>query len=212
LRAAIIGAGDVGLKLAEGLTEIGYEVAIGSRNPSQEKLVTWVKNHKNSSVASPPEAAKFGDIIVVSTPWSGTLEAIKLAGISNFEGKVVIDVTNPLDFSQGAPRLALGYSDSAGETVQRLLPSAKVVKSFNTIGNPHMVHPQFPCGPPTMFICGNDQGAKDIVRGIVEKFGWEAIDIGGIEEARLLESLAMLWIRYYMRSGNGDHAFKLLKK
>ncbi|MGH9953071.1 MAG: NADPH-dependent F420 reductase, partial [Nitrososphaeraceae archaeon] len=132
----------------------------------------------------------------------------------NMTGKVVIDTTNPLDFSQGLPpRMAVGVTESVGEINQRLLPGAKVVKAFNIVGNPHMVHPDFPGGPPTMFICGNDEQAKKMVtESMLTPFGWEIIDIGGLEGARLLEPLAMLWINYYFRTGNGDHAFKLLRK
>ena len=132
----------------------------------------------------------------------------------NMTGKIVIDTINPLDFSQGfPPQMAVGITDSAGEINQRLLPGAKVVKAFNIVGNPHMVHPDFPGGPPTMFICRNDEQAKKMVtESILTPFGWETIDIGGIEGARLLEPLAMLWITHYFRTGTGDHAFKLLKK
>jgi hypothetical protein len=109
--------------------------------------------------------------------------------------------------------MAVGVTDSAGEINQRLLPGAKVVKAFNIVGNPYMVHPDFPGGPPTMFICGNDEQAKKMVtESILTPFGWEIVDIGGLEGARLLEPLAMLWITHYFRTGTGDHAFKLLKK
>jgi predicted dinucleotide-binding enzyme len=112
------------------------------------------------------------------------------------------------------PKLAVGYYDSAGEIVQRLLPEGKVVKAFNIVGNPHFLHPDFPNGgPPTMFICGNDEDAKKLViDNILSKFGWETIDIGGINGARLLEPLAFLWIAYHFRTGTGNHAFKLLRK
>ena len=94
-----------------------------------------------------------------------------------------------------------------------MLPDSKVVKAFNIVGNPHMIHPFFPGGPPTIFICGNDDEAKkNVIDNILTKFGWEIIDIGGIEGARLLESLALLWITHYFRTGNGNHAFKLLRK
>jgi predicted dinucleotide-binding enzyme len=92
------------------------------------------------------------------------------------------------------------------------LPRAKVVKAFNTVGNTHMFRPEFPGGPPTMFICGNDGDAKETVSNILKSFGWEAVDIGGIEGSRLLEPLAMLWIMHYFRTNNGQHAFKLLRK
>ena len=137
-----------------------------------------------------------------------------MAGPSNMSGKVIIDTINPLDFSQGLPpRMAVGHTDSAAEINQRLLPGAKVVKAFNIVGNPHMIHPDFPCGPPTMFICGNDEQAKKMVtENILTPFGWETIDIGGLEGARLLEPLAMLWITHFFRTGTGNHAFKLLRK
>ena len=157
----------------------------------------------------------FGEIIVIATSWEGTSNAIKLADPRNFSGKIVIDVTNPLDFSKGMPpKLSIGYSDSAGETIQRQIPEAKVVKAFNIVGNPHFINPDFPQGgPPTMFIAGDDEGAKRVVTNdILTKLGWETVDIGGIEGSRLLEPLAFLWITCYFRTGNGNHAFKLLRK
>jgi predicted dinucleotide-binding enzyme len=137
-----------------------------------------------------------------------------MADSNNFVGKILIDVTNPLDFSTGMPpRLALGHTDSAGENIQRMLPDSKVVKAFNTVGNPHMIHPDFPGGKPTMFICGDNDVAKNVIKNdILTKFGWETVDIGGIEGSRVLEPLALLWITHYFRTGNGNHAFKLLQK
>ena len=223
MKIGIIGSGDVGRKLADGLLDQGHQVKIGSRDTSKKEVVEWIKKHRkkegkeseNASIGSFAEAASFGDdLIVLCTSWSGTSNAIKMADPSNITGKVVIDTINPLDFSQGLPpRMVVGVTDSAAEINQRLLPGAKVVKAFNIVGNPHMVHPDFPGGPPTMLICGNDEQAKKMVtEGILTPFGWETIDIGGIEGARLLEPLAMLWITYYFRTGTGDHAFKLLRK
>jgi predicted dinucleotide-binding enzyme len=109
--------------------------------------------------------------------------------------------------------MAVGHTDSTAEINQRLLPGAKILKAFNIVGNPHMVHPDFPGGTPTMFICGNNEQAKKMVtENILTPFGWETIDIGGLEGARLLEPLAMLWITHYFRTGAGNHAFKLLRK
>jgi 8-hydroxy-5-deazaflavin:NADPH oxidoreductase len=221
MKIGILGSGDVGRKLGDGLIEIGHEVKIGTRDPNKEQIVQWLRNHgdgekQKASVGSFAEAASFGDMVIIATQWDGAINAIKMAdsATKNFAGKIVIDVTNPLDFSKGMPpKLAVGHTDSAGETVQRVLPDAKVIKTFNIVGNPHMVHPDFPCGPPTMFICGNDEGAKKMIMdSILTPLGWETIDIGGIEGARLLEPLAMLWITYYIRTNNGNHAFKLLRK
>lgn len=210
MKAGIIGSGQVGQKLGDGLIELGNEVMIGSRDT--QKLAAWVGKHKTASAGSFSDAAAYGELLVIATSWGGTASAIEMAGPKNFAGKTVIDVTNPLDFTSTPPRLAVGLTDSAGETIQRMLPDARVVKAFNIVGNPLMVHPEFPGGRPTMFICGNDEGAKKIVNGIVVAFGWESIDIGGIEGSRLLEPLAMLWMNYYFRTNTGNHAFKLLRK
>jgi 8-hydroxy-5-deazaflavin:NADPH oxidoreductase len=221
MKIGILGSGDVGRKLADGLIEVGYEIKVGTRDPTKVQIVQWVSNHaderdKQKALAgSFAEAASFGDMVVIAILWDGTANAIKMADpTKSLAGKIVIDVTNPLDFSKGMPpRLAVGHTDSAGETVQRLLPDAKVIKTLNGVGNPHMMHPDFPCGPPTMFICDNDEEAKKtVIDRIHTPFGWETIDIGGIEGARLLEPLAMLWITCYFRTNNGNHAFKLLRK
>jgi 8-hydroxy-5-deazaflavin:NADPH oxidoreductase len=211
MKVGIIGSGDVGLTLASSFLELGHSVKIGTRSPN--KVASWVAEHGGkASAGSFAEAAAFGEIVMIATLWDGTASAIKMADAKNFADKVVIDVTNPLDFSKGAPRLAIGNTDSAGETIQRLLPDARVVKAFNIVGNPHMFRPDFPGGPPTMFICGNDEQAKKTVTEILSAFGWETVDIGSIEGSRLLEPLAMLWIVYYFRTNNGNHAFKLLRK
>lgn len=219
MKTGILGSGDVGRRLGDGFIELGHMVKIGTRDPSKDEVVQWVSNHGGeeckASAGTFTEAASFGEMIVIATSWDGTSNAIKMADPTNFAGKIVIDVTNPLDFSKGMPpKLAVGYSDSAGETVQRLIPEAKVVKAFNIVGNPHFVHPDFPNGgPPTMFICGNDEEAKKVVKdNILTKFGWETVDTGGIDGARLLEPIAFLWITYYFRTGTGNHAFKLLRK
>ena len=223
MKIGIIGSGDVGRRLADGLLEIGHQVKVGTRDTSKKEVVEWINRHRNkggkesenASVGSFADAASFGDdLIILCTSWSGTSNAIKMAGQNNLIGKVVIDTTNPLDFSQGLPpRMAVGETDSAAEINQRSIPGAKIVKAFNIVGNPHMFHPDFPGGPPTMFICGNDEQAKKVItENILTPFGWETIDIGGLEGARLLEPLAMLWITYYFRSGSGNHAFKLLRK
>lgn len=223
MKIGIIGSGDVGRRLADGLLELGHQVKLGTRDTSKKEVREWIDRHRkkggkeseNASIGTFAEAASFGDdLIVLSTSWSGISNAIEMAGPSNMTNKVIIDTTNPLDFSQGLPpQMAVGHTDSAAEIIQRLLPGAKVVKSFNIVGNPHMVHPDFPGGPPTMFICGNDEQAKRMItESILTPFGWEVIDIGGLEGARLLEPLAMLWITHYFRTGTGDHAFKLLRK
>ena len=216
MKIGIIGSGDVGRKLADGFIELGHHVKIGSRDPNQSKITDWINKHDKEKASSGTfaETASFGELVVLATLWEGTADAIQLSNSKNLTNKIVIDVTNPLEFSKGTPpTLAVGHTDSGGETVQRMLPDSKVVKAFNIVGNPHMVHPDFPDGRPTMFICGNDEASKKIVTDdILSKFGWETIDIGGIEGSRVLEPLALLWILQYFKTGNGSHAFKLLLK
>ena len=213
MKIGILGTGGVGQSLGRGFAGRGHDVMIGTRDPGAGKLDEWVAaTGGRGSVGTFAEAAAFGELAVLATSWTGTENALRLAGAENLEGKVVIDVTNPLDFSTGAPRLSVGFSDSAGEQVQRQLPGARVVKAFNIITAGEMVDPDFPCGPPTMFLCGNDEGARHQVAGICTGFGWEVVDMGGIEGARLLEPLAMLWIVHGVRTGAWSHAFKLLRK
>ena len=126
-------------------------------------------------------------------------------------GDVVIDATNPLRFrDDGPPELFVGFDDSLGERVQRRLPEAKVVKAFNIVGNAHMVDPDLPGGPPTMFI-GDDDDAKATVAAILEDFGWEASDLGGIDASRVLEPMCVAWVRDTIQTGSGDHAFRMLR-
>jgi hypothetical protein len=200
--------------LGNAFISLGHEVKMGSRDARNEKAVAWASTSGiNASAGTFADAVKFGEVIVLALSWAGTENALKLAGVDNFEGKVVIDAINPLVFGPGgALSLAVGHTDSAGEHVQRWLPSAHVVKAFNIVGYAHMFKPDFPGGPPDMFICGNDAAAKQTVTGILKDFGWPAIDIGGIEGARLLEPMCVLWVGYAMRVGNGSHAFKLLRK
>jgi predicted dinucleotide-binding enzyme len=210
VRIGILGSGDVGKSLAKGFIELGHEVMIGSRDP--HKLEEWVRGAgERASSGTFEETARFGDILVLATLGVATEHAIRLAGIDNFYGKVVIDTTNPLDFSTGGPRLSMGHTDSLGELVQRVLPKARVVKCFNTVGNAHMVNPTFAGGPPDMFLCGNDDDAKKIVSQICTHFGWGVIDIGGIEGARHLEPMCMVWVLYGIRSKSWNHAFKMLR-
>lgn len=214
MKIGIIGTGNVGLALADGFIKYGHEVMLGSRDITQEKVQNWMALHDtNAATGTFANAAKFGEVIVLATPWSGTKNAIDIAGVENFTGKIVVDPTNPLDFSGGTPpKLSVGQNDSAGETVQRWLPESKVVKAWNIIGSAHMVNPDFPEGKPDMFICGNDQDAKKWVTGILDTFGWNTFDMGEIAYSRFLEPLAMVWIVYGFSTNTWNHAFKLVKK
>ena len=215
MKIGILGTGVVGQALGTGFTALGHDVKMGSREPGNDKAREWAtRAGAHASTGTFAETAKFAEVAVLALLWSGTENALRLAEPGNLAGKVVIDATNPLVVHpDGPPTLALGHSDSGGEQVQRWLPGAKVVKAFNTVGNAFMVKPQFPGGPPDMFFCGNDEGAKQTVTRLLEDFGWKRpIDIGGIEGARELEPLAILWVKIGIRSGSWNHAFKLLRK
>ena len=214
MRVGIFGTGDVGRALGRGFAMLGHEVKMGSRDAHNEKARAWASEVGNlASVGTFADAARFAEMGVLATLWSGTESALNLAGAQNLAGKVLIDATNPLVFAAGTPpTLAVGHTDSGGEHVQRWTPQARVVKAFNTVGHPHMVKPQFPGGPPDMFICGNDASAKTSVTGILTGFGWNTIDMGGIESARILEPMCVLWVLYGIRTNTWNHAFKLLKK
>jgi predicted dinucleotide-binding enzyme len=208
---AILGTGNVGTALAKGFTAMGLRVVFGTRDVNGGKVTEAQAAVPGTTAATLQDAAKAGDIAVVAVPWSGLQDALESAGPANFAGKLVIDATNPLDFSTGAPRLAIGFSDSAGETVQRLLPAAKVVKAFNHIGAGVMVQPEYAGGVPDMLIAGNDEAAKRDVGRILEAFGWRRpIDLGDITASRLLEPLAMTWIAYALRNDQWTHGFSLL--
>jgi predicted dinucleotide-binding enzyme len=211
-RVGVIGSGAVGRALASGFVDLGHEVMIGSREP--EKLEEWVAAHgERASAGTDAEAASFADLIVFAVRWTAAEEVARIVGADRTAGKVVIDTTNPLVRDDHTPvGLALGWNDSAGEQVQRWFSSARVVKAFNIIGAGDMVEPDYPCGPPTMFICGDDRDAKHAVEEVLREFGWEAYDLGGIEQCRYVEPLAFVWIRVRTLEGRTDHAFKLLRR
>jgi predicted dinucleotide-binding enzyme len=214
MKVGMLGSGNVGQALGIGFAELGNQVRMGSRTPEKETIQAWIKRvGANASAGTFADAAAFGDLAVIATRWEGTENALRLASPQNLAGKVVVDVTNPLDYSTGMPaRLAIGHTDSAGEQVQRWLPRSHVVKAFNIVGSQFMVHPQFPGGPPDMFIGGNDDQAKAVVTGILGEFGWSVIDLGDIETARYIEPLAMVWILAGIRLNNWSNAFKLLRQ
>ncbi|MEA2342102.1 MAG: 8-hydroxy-5-deazaflavin:NADPH oxidoreductase [Thermoanaerobaculia bacterium] len=211
VKVGILGSGDVGKSFARAFGALGHEVVIGSRSP--EKLSDFVGGEGDRVTSGTfEEAARSGDLLVLATHGMATEEALTMAGKSNFDHKVVIDATNPLDFSGGAPRLAIGHTDSLGEQIQRSIPNARVVKAFNTVGNPLFFKPELPGGPPDMFIGGNDADAKKLVSQVCDAFGWGVIDLGGIEASRYLEPMCMAWVVHGVISGTWLHAFKMLHK
>lgn len=214
MRVGVIGSGTVGQSFGSALVRLGHPAKVGSRDPKSAALTAWVsRTGSPASVGTFAEAAAFGEVVVLATLGTATGEAIDLAGPANFTGKVVIDITNPLVMSeQGTPRLSVGFTDSLGEQNQRRLPDARVVKAFNSVGAPHFFRPSFPGGPPTMFFCGNDLEAKATVSQLIADFGWVPLDTGGIEMARAIEPLCILWVTSAMKLGSFDIAFQVLRK
>jgi predicted dinucleotide-binding enzyme len=213
MRVGVMGSGEVGRRLAEGFSARSHAAMIGSRDPSKAELRDWLSGDGSGVEAgSFEQAAAHGELIVLAVLGSAAEEAIADAGPDNFRGKVVIDAMNPLDFSGGfPPKLSISGEDSLGERVQRALPDARVVKAFNTIGNPYFVDPSFSEGQPTMLIAGDDQEAKDTVRDVLTDFGWsDTLDIGGIEGSRELEAICIVWVKIGGARGAWDHGFRLL--
>lgn len=216
MNIGILGTGDVGKALGTAFATLGHDVKMGSRSATNEKALAWAADTgANASAGTFADAAAHGDIVVLATLGVANESVLNMAGPDTFAGKVVIDATNPLDFSNGVPpTLAVSGNDSGGEQVQRQLPKARVVKAFNIVGNAHMFRPDFPGGPPDMFICGDDADAKAQVGDILQDFGWQVVDIGGIDGSRYLEAMCIVWVRYALSTDppTWDHAFKMLRK
>jgi predicted dinucleotide-binding enzyme len=213
-KIGVLGSGVVGETLANGFLKHGYEVMRGSRDP--QKLGGWKqKAGEKAQVGTFAEAAKFGDLVVLAVKGNASESAIEQAGVANLQNKTVIDATNPIADEppqNGVLKYFTNLSDSLLERLQRKAPSVKFVKAFSCVGNASMINPDFGGQKPTMFICGNDEGAKTQVRAILDKFGWETEDMGLVEAARAIEPLCMLWCIPGLRQNRWNHAFKLLKK
>jgi len=212
VQVGILGTGDVGQALGTAFVTLGHDVRMGAREAGNPKARAWALAHgPQASAGTFADAAAFGELVVLATLGVANERALALAGPDNVRGKIVIDTTNPLDFSSGMPpTLAVSGQDSGGERVQRQLPDALVVKAFNTVGNALMFQPDLPGGPPDMFICGNDGAAKARVAALLQEFGWNVIDVGGIEASRYLEAMCLVWVLAGMQTNNWNQAFKLL--
>ena len=211
MKVAILGTGAVAIDLAKGFVSRGHSVLFGTRDTNGETAQKAVAAVAGSQAHLYADAAKAADMAVLATSWSGAQNALQLAGAANLAGKLVIDVTNPLDFSTGKPRMAVGFPSSAGAQIQGWLPGAHVVKAFNIITSTRMVDPKFADGTPDMFIAGNDAAAKAKATEIIKAFGWRsAIDMGDIDKSYLLEAIAMTWIEYGVTRNQWTHGFSLL--
>lgn len=213
MKIGVLGSGVVAQTLGAGFLKHGHEVALGTRDLA--KLADWSAAHAGAKILSFAEAAQFGEIVVLAVGGEVALDALKLAGEKALDGKVVIDACNPIGGGppvNGVLRFFTTMTESLMERLQAALPRARFVKAFNSVGAAQMVNPQFAGGRPTMFICGGDAGAKKIVAGLLDQFGWDTEDMGAIEAARAIEPLCMLWCIPGMARGDwSPHAFKLLR-
>jgi predicted dinucleotide-binding enzyme len=196
MRIGVLGSGQVGQALAEGWARHGHETRLGNRS-----------GDAGGTYAEVAEWAELAALAVAGTAAVDVVEGVA----QQLAGKVLVDATNPLDFSTGRAELFVRGDDSLGERVQRAAPGVRVVKAYNTVNNSLMVDPQLLDGPPTMFVAGDDADAKAVVTTLLHETGWDTADLGGIECSRELEQLCMTWVRIGAQSGTWGHAFKLLR-
>lgn len=230
MKIAILGTGSVGQTLATRLTGLGHEVTLGTRNPDETLARTakdfyggpsfseWYRENKQVKLATFSLAAAFGELVLIATRGINTLNALKLAGVDNLNGKILIDITNPLDFSKGMPPTLipeLCNTNSLGEEIQKRFSGARVVKALNTMWCGLMVNPSLiGNGEHDAFICGNDTASKDKVKELLMQFGWtkqHIIDLGDITASRGTEMFLPLWLRIMQTVGNGAFNFRVVK-
>jgi hypothetical protein len=226
MKTAVFGTGIVGQVIANRLAGLGHAVTIGTRDVSKTLARTdkdsygnppfaeWQKQNSDVQLKTYTEAAANSEIIFNCTQGQGSIEALKLAGDSNLKGKIIVDVSNPLDFSKGfPPSLSIVNIDSLGETIQRTFPDTKVVKTLNTMNCFLMVNPAALPGDHKVFMSGNDVAAKSSVLEILKSFGWKEhniIDLGDITTARGTEQLLPIWVRLYSKLQNGMFNFNIV--
>ena len=208
MRVGMIGTGVVGRTLGSKLVELGHEVMMGSRQRGNEHAVEWCQSAgERASEGTFADAAAFGEVVVNATAGAVSLQALRSAGASNFSGKVLIDVANPIAPDTGfPPELSVCNNDSLGEQIQREFPDARVVKTFNTVNSDVMVNPPIAGRDHVVFVGGEDLAAKQLVSELLRSFGWDAgaiVDLGGIETSRGMEMYLELWLRLMIKLGTG---------
>jgi predicted dinucleotide-binding enzyme len=214
MRIGVLGTGMVGTTIGTKLAALDHEVMLGSRTPDNEKAVAWAKE-SGGSHGTFADAAAHGELVFNCTSGVGALDALEAAGADNLAGKTLVDVSNPLDFSQGMPpTLTVCNTDSLGEQIQRAYPDTQVVKALNTMSCLVMVDPSLVPGQHDVFLAGDDAGAKAQVRELLESFGWPAtalLDLGDISAARGMEMILPIWLRLYGATGTGTFNFHVAR-
>lgn len=212
MKIGILGSGIVAKTLGTAFLAKGHEVKLGTRDPA--KLSEWLEQDgKNGAVGSFADAASFGEVVIVATSGAGAVPAIETAGAANFDGKTLIDVTNPLDFSGGMPpKFDASPGNSNAEKIQRALPNANVVKAFNMISSYVMVDPKFGDQRGTLFIAGESDTTKAETTKLAEELGWEVLDFGGIAQAFYLEAFASGFVNYAFPKNDWLRSIRFLKR
>jgi predicted dinucleotide-binding enzyme len=212
MKIGVLGSGEVARTLAAGCIRHGHQAMLGTREPA--RLADWLGEHPQAAAGSYAEAARFGELVILAVKGTAAAHSLRLAGAENFAGKPVADATNPIADEapvNGMLKFFTTHDDSLMERLQREFPAARLVKAFSAVGHDLMIDPVFDGGRPTMFICGDDGAAKQVVAGLAAQFGWDCTDIGRVEGARAIEPLRMLWSAPGLRNGHCNHAFKLLR-
>ncbi|MDP1800732.1 MAG: NAD(P)-binding domain-containing protein [Bacteroidota bacterium] len=226
-KIAILGTGTVGQTFAARLIGLGHEVMIGTRNV-QEKLsapgkdggknafATWHEANPKAKLGTFAEAAAFGELILNTTQGMNSINALNLATAKNLDGKILVDIANPLDFSKGMPPCLapeLSNTNSLAEEIQKTFPNAKVVKTLNTMWCGIMVDPTLIKGDHVNYICGNDEAAKTTVKTLLKEFGWKdenLLDLGDLSAARGTEAVLPVWLRIYGAKKMGAFNFNIV--
>lgn len=206
MKIGVLGTGMVGKAIANKLVALGHQVMMGARSASSEAATEWAKTSGGSN-GSFADAAAFGELVFLCTKGDGALAAVEAAGQDNLAGKVLLDITNPIDFSRGMPPTLFVFgTDSLGEQIQRALPNTQVVKTLNTIGSEVMVDPGRVPGEHTVFVSGNDAAAKGKVTELLRGwFGWrDVLDLGDITTARGTEAYLLFWLRLWGATKTAD--------
>ena len=225
MKIAVLGTGMVGRALAARLSGLGHDVTVGTRDPQatlsrtepdgmgNPPFRTWATDHPEISLAPLGEAAAGAEVVVNATNGSGALATLEQAGAEHLAGKVLVDISNPLDFSQGfPPSLFVKDTDSLGEQIQRAFPQARVVKTLNTLNADLMVDPASLGAESSVFVSGDDAAAKATVTGLLISFGHtDVIDLGGIDTARGTEMLLPVWLRLMGALGTATFNFKIVR-
>ena len=212
MKAGVLGSGMVGQAISARLAELGHDVMIGPRDPN--KLSEWQSSHQHVKIGPFAGTAGHGEIIFNATNGAGSLEALKLAGESNLNGKILVDIAEPLDFSAGMPpSLFVSNTDSLGEQIQRAFPHVKVVKTLNTITANVMAYPRNVAnGDHHVFVSGNDAQAKAQLVDILKSFDWiHILDLGDLSTARGTEMYIAIWLRLWGALGTGMFNIKIMK-